>query len=85
MKHMDLVLPDDLQAFAAAESKRRGFENPSVFMQALLEAEKHRQVRLEVESLLLEAADGPFSEWTDDDVSDIRRAGTRLIDRLKSR
>jgi hypothetical protein len=82
---MDLALPDDLQAFATAESKRRGYENPSVFMQALLEAEKHRQLRLELESLLLDAADGPFSEWTNQDLSDIRRVGAQMINQRKPR
>jgi hypothetical protein len=82
---MDFTLPDDLQAFAQAESVRRGFETPGSFMQSLLEAEKHRQIRVEIESLLLESIDGPFSDWTDQDMADIRRDGTRLIQQLKSR
>jgi Arc/MetJ-type ribon-helix-helix transcriptional regulator len=85
MKTIDVTLPDDLQAFAQAEAARRGFKDPSDFVQSLLEAEKHRQVRQELESLLLEAVDGPFSEWTDQDANDIRTEGRRLIERHQSR
>ena len=83
MKTMDITLPDELQVFAQTEAIRRGFSNPGEFMQSLLEAEKYRQFRQEVESLLLEAADGPFSEWTDRDSNDIRRIGRALIERRK--
>jgi len=82
---MDITLPEDLQTFAEAESARRGFENPESFMQSLVEAEKRRQVRVEIESLLLESIDGPFSDWTDQDLANIHRDGTRLIQKLKSR
>jgi hypothetical protein len=82
---MDISLPSDLLAFAETESARRGFKDASGFMQSLLEAEKHRHVRSEIESLLLEAVDGPFSPWTDQDLMDIRRVGTQLIEQRKSR
>jgi Arc/MetJ-type ribon-helix-helix transcriptional regulator len=84
MKTIDITLPDDLQAFAQSEAARRGFKDSSAFMQSLLEAEKHRQIRQELEALLLNAADGPFSEWTDHDLDDIRRQGRRLIERRKA-
>jgi antitoxin ParD1/3/4 len=84
MKTIDITLPDDLNAFAQAEAVRRGFNDPSAFVQSLLEAEKHRQLRQDLESLLLEAADGPFSEWTHRDVDDIRHEGRRLIARHQS-
>ena len=83
MKTIDITLPDDLQAFAQSEAARRGFKDPSAFVQSLLEAEKHRQTRQELEALLLEAADGPFTEWTDQDVDEIRHEGRRLIERRK--
>ncbi|HWB54218.1 MAG TPA: hypothetical protein VG722_08495 [Tepidisphaeraceae bacterium] len=82
---MEITLPDELRAFAQSEAARRGFKDPGEFMQSLLEAERHRQVGREIESLLIEASDGPFSEWTNADVEEIRRTGKRLIERRKSR
>jgi hypothetical protein len=84
MKSIDVNLPDELQAFVTAESARRGFKDPSGFVQALVEAERHRQLRQDIEALLLEAVDGPFSPWTDQDLEDIRRQGRQLIERRKS-
>jgi Arc/MetJ-type ribon-helix-helix transcriptional regulator len=83
MSTVDIHLPDALTSYLNRESARRGYQNPSEFVQALLEAEQIRNIRKDLEAMLLEAADGPFSDWTDDDVADIERAGTRLIERRR--
>ena len=41
------------------------------------------EIVAEIESQLDEAVDGPFTEWTDDDVNDIRRLGTAILNRRK--
>jgi Arc/MetJ-type ribon-helix-helix transcriptional regulator len=81
MSTIDLQLPDELGTFVRVEAARRGFPNPSEFVQALLEAERHRQVRVDIEASLLDAVDGPFSEWTEDDLEEIRTTGRRMIGR----
>jgi antitoxin ParD1/3/4 len=81
MATLDLNLPEALRAFVEEQVARRGYKDASAFLQSLLEAERYRQVGREVEQSLLEAADGPFTDWTDDDVEDIRRAGKRLIEK----
>jgi antitoxin ParD1/3/4 len=81
MSTIDLNLPEELRSYVNEQVASRGYTDASEFVQALLEAERHRSLRDELETTLLEAADGPFSEWTDADVEDVRRVGRRLIER----
>jgi antitoxin ParD1/3/4 len=81
MTTLDVNLPDALKTFVDEQVARRGYKDASAFLESLLEAERLRQVAREVEHALLETTDGPFSEWTDEDVEDIRRAGRRLIEK----
>jgi Arc/MetJ-type ribon-helix-helix transcriptional regulator len=61
-----------------------GYGSASEFVTSLLEAERAKNVGAEIEALLLEAVDGPFEDWTDTDMDDIRRVGRALIERRKS-
>jgi len=85
MSTLDIILPDPLRAFVDDQVAQRGYRNASEFVQALIEAEQLRDRRQDIENQLLEAADGPFTDWTDDDITDIERLGTRLIERRKVR
>jgi hypothetical protein len=58
-------------------------KDASEFIVSVLE--HHRQLRSEVEAMLLERIDGPFEEWTDEDVEDIRREGIELINQRKGK
>jgi Arc/MetJ-type ribon-helix-helix transcriptional regulator len=80
-----IQLPDELKTYLQRESARCGYKDVSEYVQELIEADKRRKVSAEIEEMLLEAADGPFTEWTDKDVEDIRRAGDRIIQRRKAR
>jgi antitoxin ParD1/3/4 len=66
-------LPAALKAFIDEQVAKGEYQDASEFVQALLEAEVQRRVRRQVEQLLLEAVDGPFEQWTEQDVEDIRR------------
>lgn len=85
MSRIDLTLPDELSAYVQEQVASRGYRDASDFVQSLLEADRHRNVRDEVEAMLLDAADGPFTEWSDADVEDVRRVGKRLIERRNAR
>jgi Arc/MetJ-type ribon-helix-helix transcriptional regulator len=85
MSIIDIHLPDDLKSYLDEQVARRGFKDASHFVRALLEAEKHRNLDEELEKNLLEAVDGPFTEWTDDDVEHIRQLGIKIIERRKPR
>ena len=81
MTTLDLELSESLKAFIDEQVARRGYKDASAFLQSLLEAERQRQVIREVEQALLETSDEGFSDWTEEDVQDIRRAGKRLIEK----
>ncbi|HYO08292.1 MAG TPA: hypothetical protein VER17_04925 [Tepidisphaeraceae bacterium] len=83
MSTLDIRLRGELRAYLEEQVARGGYKDASEFIEFLVEANKLRGLRAEVEAMLLEAADGPFAEWTDDDVADIERLGTRLIERRK--
>ena len=79
MTTVNIHLPDALKTYLESQAARRGYKGASEFVQALLEAERHRDLGKELERALLEAADGPLSEFTTDDVADIERAGDRVL------
>lgn len=85
MSNVDIQLPDALKSFMDEESVRRGYHSPSEFMQALLEAERFRSYGKELEAQLLEAVNGPFTDWTEHDLADIERAGSHLIERRRKK
>jgi hypothetical protein len=76
-------VPDELEPFVASQAAERGHKSASDFIISLIEAERHRISDSQIDALLDEAIDGPFSDWTDTDVEDIRRVGTRLIEMRK--
>ena len=83
MSTLDIHLPDELSRYLRDEAARRGYRDISQFVQSLLQAEQHRQLGQELEARLLEAVDGPFSQWSDDDVDEIRKTGKQLIERRR--
>jgi len=85
MSTIDIHLRDDLKAYMEKEAAQRGYANSSEFVAALLEADQHRRLKRDVEQMLLETVDGPFSDWTENDLSDIQRAGRRIIEGQQTR
>ena len=85
MSTIGINLPDTLKAFVDQQLVKGEFRDASEFVPSLLEAEVQRQIAREVEQVLLEAADGEFQEWTEQDVEDIRRTGQRVIEERKRR
>ena len=85
MSTIGIQLPDALKAFVDQQVAKGEYRDASEFVQSLLEAEVRRRIGREVEQALLEAADGPFADWTEEDVEDIRRTGRRLVEERKGR
>ena len=83
MTTVNIQLPDSLKSYIETQAARRGYKGASEFVQALLEAERHRELGDELEGLLLEASDGPFSAWTSEDLADIERVGDRLLQKRR--
>ncbi len=74
MSTIHISLPDTLKAFLDEQVASGKYPDASAFVQSLLEAEVQRGIGREIEQLLLEAVDGPFDDWTEQDLEDIRRA-----------
>lgn len=76
---LNLELPDPLKSHLEEQVARGGFRDASEYVQSLLEADRIRVVRDEVERALLEAVDGPFTPLTSKAFDDVRSEGRRLI------
>ena len=83
MTTIGINLPDSLNAFLEEQIALRGHRDASDYLQSLLEAERRRQVGRDVEEMLQATTDGPFEDWTAQDLDDIRRVGTRAIEMRK--
>ena len=85
MSTIPINIPETLKAFVDEQVASGRYADASAFMRSLLEAELQRRIGQEVEQMLREVSDGPFEDWTEQDVEDIRRAGQRLIEKRKAR
>ena len=85
MSTSDIHLPQQLRRYLNEQAARRGYKDASALVQALVQADKDRIYDHDLERMLLEAADGPFEEWRDTDVEQIRRVGMKLIERRRRR
>jgi Arc/MetJ-type ribon-helix-helix transcriptional regulator len=82
---LNIQLPDELSRYVQEQVAKRGYKDASEYLAAVLEAEQHRQLDEEVDRLLLEAVDGPFAEWKEQELEDVRQAGSRIIQRRQAR
>jgi antitoxin ParD1/3/4 len=83
MSSIQIELPDELKRFLEAQATSRGFETPSEYVRSLLEQDRIRNLRTELEELLLEAVRTPSSPLTDQDWEDIRRRGRAILERRR--
>lgn len=79
MNAIEITLPDELRRFVETQSSARGFGTPSDYVQALVEADRLRAMRSQLENSLVEAARGPSTPLTEQDFEGIRRRGRALI------
>jgi Arc/MetJ-type ribon-helix-helix transcriptional regulator len=82
---LNIELPERVTTFVEQQAKKLGYKDVSEYIAAVLEADHFRKFQEELEEMLLEAIDGPFEEWTDQDVEDIKRIGNRILERRKKR
>jgi predicted transcriptional regulator len=78
---LQIQLTDELSTYLQQRAAELGYADVSGYVAAILQAEQRRKSRSEIDQLLLGAADGPFAEWTKQDVEDVRRLGQKLIAR----
>lgn len=81
MSTLQLHLPDRLKAYLDRRVPASGCGSAEAYVERLIEADRARESAEDVERELLQSVDGPFTDWTDSDVQDIRAAGQALIAR----
>jgi hypothetical protein len=80
---MTLELPEKLSRYVRKQMSKLGYENPIEYLAAVLEAERHRDLRREVEAMLEEGLEGPSSPLTNKDFEDIERVGLKILARRR--
>lgn len=83
MSSFNIQLPTSLKDFLDQQVAAGGHQDVSDYVRGLVEAERLRKVREELEANLLEAINSPSSPMTAADFEDIRREGHRQIEELK--
>ena len=78
-------LPTPMKAYLEAQAAKAGCTDLSEFVVSVLEDHQYRQQKSEIEAMLLETVNGPFTEWTDQTIEEIRREGIAIIDRRKGK
>jgi putative addiction module CopG family antidote len=76
-----IELPAELKSYVDEQVSLGRYRDASECVQSLIEADKMRQLRNELESELLAAVRSPSAEFTDQDWEDVRALGQREIQR----
>jgi antitoxin ParD1/3/4 len=85
MSKLDIKLPDPLKAFVEKQVAQCGYEDANDYMRELIEADRRKKLREELEPQLLAAARGPSEEMTDDDWKAARQEGLCQIKQRKNK
>jgi antitoxin ParD1/3/4 len=82
---MRINIPDAKKPFVEKQMVKDGYKNPGEYFLSLVEQQRVRRRRDEIDELLLEALKEPASPMTQDDWDWVRREGRRMLARRKSR
>lgn len=77
MVSLNIAVPEDAKAFVERQVAARGFHDTAEYILALIEADRRRDARSEVEAKLLSALQSPTELMPDEEWDDIRRVGER--------
>ena len=79
MKTIQVSLPEKASAFVDTQAAKSGYRDAGEYLAALVEQERGRALREELEQKLSAAMQSPSSPMTAQDWDDIRREGRRTI------
>ncbi len=83
MSSLHIQLPDSLKAFLDDQVAAGGYENASAYVRDLVEADRLRKVREDLEAKLTEAIESPSSPMAAGEWEEIRQEGRRQIEERK--
>jgi hypothetical protein len=82
---MTISVPDSAKAVIEEQATKAGYTSPTDYLLSLVERDRRRSLREEIEAKLLEAAASPSTPFTKADWDDIEREGTRIISERSGR
>ena len=85
MKTVQVSLPEKSSEFVEAQAAKSGYRDAGEYLAALVEQERARAIREELEQQLVTAVNSPSSPMTAADWDDIRREGRRIIEERRGR
>jgi hypothetical protein len=83
--YMTIKIPETKKPLVEEEMAKAGFKDPGKYFLSLVEQQRVRSRREEIDEMLLEAMKEPASPMTSEDWDWIRREGRRMLARRKSR
>ncbi|HEY1684602.1 MAG TPA: hypothetical protein VGG19_07570 [Tepidisphaeraceae bacterium] len=82
---MTIHVPDSAKALIDDQATKAGYANAGEYVLSLVERDRSRVLRQEIETQLAEAIASPSSPMTEDDWSDIRQLGRKIIEQENGR
>ena len=82
---MTLSIPESSKALIEQQASKAGYATPEEYLLSLVERDRHRALREEIEAKLVEALASPSAPMTREDWGDIERMGMRILAEGKGR
>ena len=83
MQTMNISLPEPLKQFVDHQIAEGRYSSVSEYIRDLIRDDEKRKAELRLEALLLESLEGDESEWTPQDLVDIRKEALAQLKRKK--
>ena len=78
---MTIRIPDSAKELIEQQAAKAGYADTGDYLVALVERDRNRALRDEIEAKLVEAVNAPSSPMTSSDWDDIRKQGRRILGR----
>ncbi len=85
MQSMNISLPDQLKEFVDRQVGSGRYGTVSEYVRELIREDEKRAAQEKLEALVLEGLKSKRSEWTRQDIEDIRREGMNQLEARRSR
>lgn len=83
MQTMNISLPDPLKQFVDHQVAEGRYSSVSEYIRDLIRDDEKRKATARLEALLLEGLETEESEWTPQDLADVRKQALALVKRGK--
>jgi hypothetical protein len=81
---MTISVPDSAKVLIDQQAAQAGYADPAEYLLSLVERDRNRALRQDIETKLMDAVASPSSPMTAGDWDDIREQGRRMIEQGKN-